>query len=508
MYSFLTRKIEVYSSFRKHPLLGIVACLWAVSVCAQSPDTLWTRTYGGTNADAGRSAKHTSDGGFIIAGNTASFGAGLADVYLVKTDSNGDTLWSRTFGGTSWDIGTSVQQTLDGGYIIAGQTFSFGAGLWDVFLVRTDPDGNALWVNTYGGPDWDYGYSVQQTADSGYIICGETWSFGSGNADIYLTKTDGNGNALWTEAYGDTHRDIGNSVQQTKDGGYIISGETISYGAGRGDLFLLKTNADGDTTWMRTYGDTLHEKGQSVQQTPDGGYIAVGETWSFSAGRSDIYIIRADSLGNLIWHKSYGDTHYDYASSIKPTRDGGYIIGGTTWSFGAGLYDVYLLKIDANGDTAWTMTCGGPGNDACFEADTILGGGYIAGGWTDSYGAGVNDVYLVRTEPEVGVEENRIADPKPAGNISNLDVFPNPFSGRTNITYYIRENAQSAELNIYDVTGRLVKSFLLPNSNIPLSASVVWDGRDDKERRMASGIYFVRLQVGNSRTTRKIALVK
>lgn len=497
----------MHNHCKKYSLIGVVICLWAVNLSAQSPDTLWTRTYGGTNADAGRSVQHTSDGGFIATGNTASFGFGASDVYLVKTDSGGDTIWTKVYGGTSWDIGCSVRQTLDGGYIVAGQTFSFGAGLWDAYLVKTDVNGNFLWAKTYGGPDWDYAYSVEQTTDSGYIICGETWSFGSGNADIYLTKTDGNGNVLWAEAYGDTHRDIGNSVQQTRDGGYIVTGETISYGAGRGDLFLLKTNADGDTMWMRTYGDTLHEKGQSVQQAPDGGYIAVGETWSFSAGKSDIYIIRTDSLGSLIWYKSYGDTHYDYASSIKPTRDGGYIIGGTTWSFGAGLYDVYLLKIDPNGDTAWTMTCGGPGNDACFEVDTISDGGYIAGGWTDSYGAGANDVYLVRTQPEVGIEENRAPGPNPPHSTTDLEVFPNPFCRIVNITYWIEQNAENVDLKIYDVTGRLVKSFALPASESTLPTSVVWNGRNEKGGRMASGIYFIMLRAGDSRATRRVTLL-
>lgn len=505
--------------YGQYVIAGIVAYSWAAALLGQAPDTLWTRTYGGTNADAGRSVQHTSDGGYVVVGNTASFGSGLADVYLVKTDSNGELLWSRTYGGTNWDIGCSVRQTLDGGYVVAGHTFSYGAGLWDVYLVKTDKNGDTLWTRTYGGTDWDYGYAVQQTADSGYIIAGETWSFGGGRNDVYLIKTDASGNALWTQTYGDTQREIAYSVQQTEDGGYIVVGETISFGAGRGDVYLIKTDASGDSLWTKTYGDTWYESGASVRQTSSGGYIVVGETWSFSAGRSDVYLVKTDANGSLIWAKSYGDTNYDYGSSVRETRDGGFIIAGSTWSFGAGLYDVYFLRVDANGDTTWTLTCGGPGNDASYSVDTTSDGGYVAAGWTDSFGAGANDVYLVRTEPEVGAEEPDTILSEFPGGVSRLEVFPNPFSDEANIRYYVGESIPSLtkgkrqapgflELKIYDATGKLAKSLWLPTNRSSLPASMVWDGRDDMGRRIANGTYFVCLRAGDLAATRRIVLLR
>ena len=161
----------------------------SVSMFANGPDTLWTLTLGESSEDRGRSVQQTTDGGYIITGYTCSYGAGSYDVYLIKTDSLGDTLWTRTFGGSASDVGYSVQQTTDGGYIIAGITYSYGAGYADVWLIKTDLLGNTLWTRTYGGSDWDEAYSVQQTTDGGYIIAGYTKSYGAGDRDVYLVRT-------------------------------------------------------------------------------------------------------------------------------------------------------------------------------------------------------------------------------------------------------------------------------------------------------------------------------
>ena len=207
----------------------------------QAPDVLWTETFGGSDNEVGYSVQQTTDGGYIIAGSTESFGAGNADVWLVKTDASGDTLWTKTFGGSELDIGYSVQQTLEGGYIIAGVSFSFGADVW---LIKTDASGDTLWTKTFGGSDRDRSYSVQQTTDGGCIITGYTRSFGAGNEDVWLVKTDASGDTLWTKTIGGIDTDRGYSVQQTTDGGYIIVGHTSSFGAGASDVWLIKTTPD------------------------------------------------------------------------------------------------------------------------------------------------------------------------------------------------------------------------------------------------------------------------
>jgi len=207
----------------------------------------WTHIYGGSDYDWGLSVAQTSDGGYIVVGDTYSFGAGEKDVYLVKTDAMGDTIWTRTYGGSSYDYGYSVAQTSDGGYIVAGGTESFGAGYCDVYLVKTGSDGDTIWTRTYGGSDDDWGYSVAQTSDGGYIIAGETNSFGAGERDVYLVKTDTVGDTIWTRTYGGSDNDWGYSVAQTFDGGYIVAGSTISFGADSGDVYLVKTDSLGFT---------------------------------------------------------------------------------------------------------------------------------------------------------------------------------------------------------------------------------------------------------------------
>jgi len=259
---------------------------------------LWTKTYGGKSWDEGWAVQQTTDGGYIVAGYTLSFGAGNYDVYLIKTDANGDMLWTKTYGGRKEDYGRAVQQTTDGGYIVAGYTRSFGAGWKDVYSIKTDANGNILWTKTYGGVNNDHGYAVEQTADGGYIVAGETYSFAAGKADVYLIKIDVNGNTLWTKTYGGADIDIGYAVQQTTDGGYIVAGETSSFGAGWKDMYLIKTDANGNIRWTKTYGGSAVDEVYAVQQTTDGRYIVVGETYNFGAGGADVYLIKTDANGH------------------------------------------------------------------------------------------------------------------------------------------------------------------------------------------------------------------
>ena len=374
----------------------------------------WEKTIGGEYTEWGSSVQQTTDGGYIITGSVSY------DVYLIKTDSYGDTLWTKTFGGEGWEQGHSVQQTTDGGYIITGSTNSYGSGDFDVYLIKTDSNGDTSWTKTFGGEYNDEGWSVQQTTDGGYIITGSFNSFGSTSNDVYLIKTNEEGATLWTEIFGGGGNDQGYSVQQTTDGGYIIAGNTNSFGAGNTDIYLIKTDSNGDSLWSETYGGNGWDMGYSIQQTTDGGYIITGYTNSYSPGDFDVYLVKTDNNGNLLWDKVYVDYFDDIGYSVQQTTDGGYIITGlnTYRTYDYHEYEnVYLIKTDSNGDALWTKLLGGGDNDVGYSIQQTTDGGYIITGYsqTSGIGNGSKDVCLIKTD-ENGIitftTEIPVPDPK------------------------------------------------------------------------------------------------
>ncbi|MFA5033015.1 MAG: hypothetical protein WC614_08350 [bacterium] len=455
---------------KKYLILFII--LTATNLFASAPDTLWTRTYGGTEGDEGWSAQQTSDSGFIITGYTNSFGAGNGDVYLIKTNSSGDTLWTRTFGGTSSDNAHSVQQTFDSGFIVAG---SEGTG--GVYLIKTNSSGDTLWTKTYGGNDMNWGNSVQQTSDSGFIITGGTFSFGVGTpnySNVYLIRTNFLGNTIWTKTYGGPYGDCGTSVQQTADGGFIITGTTLSV---YGGVYLIKTNSSGDTVWTKTFGGTSTDCGYSVQQTFDSGFVVTGTTHPFGAGGGDVYLVKTNSLGDTLWTRTFGGTSSDVGYSVRQTQDSGFIITGYTSSFGIS-GNIYLIKTNSSGDTVWTKTFGGTTYAFGHSVQQTADGGFIIAGTTNSFGAGGGDVYLIRLGKETGVEEPSILD----RGLANLDlkIVKDKISLSLPNNYY-----PNTLLTIYDLTGRpkeTLYSGTLSKGDYTFTPNI-----------HKSGVYFVRL---------------
>lgn len=386
----------------KKNLLSFLFILSASVFLSAQP--VFQKAYGGPTIDGAWSVRQTSDGGYIITAETNSYSSGGDAVYLVKTDSLGIMQWTKTFGGlASFDYGNMVQQTIDGGYIITGMTFSFGSGNGDVYVVKTDANGNQLWSKTYGGIDLEEGYSIRQTVDTGYIIAGFTQSYGHGESDAYLIKTDTAGNVMWSQTYGgvnsEGYQGTGNiSVHQTFDGGYILTAYTNSF-TFYYDLYMVRINPTGGVIWSRTYGGTADEYGYAngVGQTGDGGFIMTGLTRSFGSGQADVYLVKVNANGNLLWSKTYGGVGEDYGYSVQQVSTGGYIITGTTHSFGAS-YQVYLIRTDMTGNLLWSKTYGGIYDDRGYCVEEASDGGFIIAGYTSSYGSGSSDIYLIKTD--------------------------------------------------------------------------------------------------------------
>jgi len=455
-------------------------------------DSLWTKHYGGSSTDLGRSVCQTMDGGYIITGQTGSFGVGSWDVYLIKTDSLGDTLWTKTFGGTNSDVGNAVLQTADSGYIIEGYTSSFGG--YKVYLIKTDANGNALWSRTFGGTGNNYGYNIQQTSDGGFIIVGNTY-FGAGGTDVYLIKTDANGNALWTKAIGGLFADVGYSVQQTTDGGYIVAGVTQSFGVGSTNVYLIKTDTSGNPIWSKTFGGTGYDAGQSIQQTMDGGYIITGYTFSFGAGDYDVYLIRTDTSGNLLWAKTFGGTDEDIGYSVQQITNGEYMIAGFSRSFGPNNYDFYLIKTDVNGNngcnegnTSTTVTT--PATQVMSPATIVSSPATIVTTPATIVGSSGTASILCAT---VGINEIT------TGN--SLAISPNPFFAATKISFSL-SHSENLSVRLIDVNGRLV-SALADKFFEEGDHEIVWSA--EKEN---AGVYFLQFQTVENFETMKLIVTR
>lgn len=495
------------------------------------------KTLGGSTNDYGYSVSQTTDGGYIVAGSTIKLGIGGSEVCLFKTDNHGDIQWTKTIGGPAFDGAYSIIQTNDLGYVLTGYASGLGAGDDDVYLIKTDMNGDSLWTRVYGGTGAESGRSVQQTNDGGFIITGYTTSFGAGNNDVYLIKMDMNGDTLWSRTYGNSEEDFGYSVQQTSDNGYIITGSTISPGLDSSDVLLIKTDANGDSIWTRTFGESGNDEGEFVEQTPDGGYVIAGTTNSFGAGNFDVYLIKTDTNGNILWTKTYGGSQMDLCRYAQYTSDGGYIIAGFTRSFGAIPDKAYLIKTDMNGDTLWTRMIGGSGNDGdASSVKQTTDGGYILTG--NSISSGNFDFYLIKTDDHgqsgcnesgtstfvtipasqesvpsliviipVTLEFSTASSIGSGGtantfcldlgthelsNMNAIEIWPNPSSGQFVVSF--EDIILKGRIQIYNMIGETVFDEQL-------------NGDSEKQidlKKCSDGIYFVSVYTGESSYFRKI----
>ena len=525
-------------------------------------DSLWSRLYavpGSTHVYVA-CARQTTDGGYISTGSFWLQGSLDHDAILIKTDSLGYAEWSKVFGGDEIDGGNWVEQTLDGGYIIVGLARSVSDVMGDIWLIRTDSLGDTLWTRVYGDTLADQGNAVKQTSDGGFIIAGWT-TVAPGmppSTQVVLSKTDLSGNQIWSRNYGSASgQNIGSFVQQTEDGGYVIAG-TVNKWADE-LAYLVKTNSFGDSIWSKTFSGKGFAEGNSVQQTLDGGYIVAGSTNDSLRRNLDAYLIKTDDLGSVLWDTIYGGPGPQETFSVWHTSDSGYAFVGRTGWFGQHTNDVLLIKTDKRGWIVPKMDFGvvsldSPPDtvypDSIYEVmatvrsysnllDTVRIVASI-NGYTDTLweigldpGSSIQEHFLNWQVPPTdsttyvitvctyhsddldttndcmqkeifaynptGVEEGLNPSSVPKSHLSQNK--PNPFHRSTVIQYSLATQCD-VNLSVYDVTGSLVDR-LVDGRQGPGVFRANWDGGTH-----ASGIYFYRLKAGTSTETRKMVLAR
>jgi PKD repeat protein len=378
--------------------------------------TIKTRTFiktqGQSGNDIGRYIRQTKDNGYILCG-TANFYDIGSDIYISKINIDSSLAWEQNFKNSSFGAnsnigfsnGYSVIERTNGEYTLVG---SISSGQFDkigIYLGFFDFEGRVI-NEVILGKTGDVALFAQGTSDGGLIICGKTTNNTIGQSDVYLIKTNGLGVLSWSKNFGGLTYEEGASVQQTIDGGYIIAGATNSKGAGGYDVYLIKTNASGNLMWDKTFGGLTYDAAKSVQQTTDGGYIITGTTNSKGAGENDVYIIKTNANGSLLWEKTFGGTKDDQGNAVYQAMDGSYIICGSTNSKGVGDYDVYLIKIDSNGNLLWDKTFGGVSYDFGYSVQQTIDGGFIVCGSTNKGNGGFGnlDVYIIKTDKNGNVQ--------------------------------------------------------------------------------------------------------
>jgi hypothetical protein len=522
-------------------MIGRLFYLMIIGVLLFTVDGLgqntWVKTFGGSLVEKGNSIVLTNDGGCVVTGWTSSndgdfigMNKGDIDIFVIKLNSNGNIIWKKTFGGGK-ESGNSIVPTKDGGYVLNGETSSnvgdfsgMNKGGEDIFVIKLNSNGDIVWKKTFGGSSVEIGRSITTTTDGGYVLSGRTNSndgdfsgMNKGGEDIFVIKINSNGDTEWIRTFGGSDYESGYSITTTKDGGYVLNGETNSNdgdfsGMNKGgeDTFVIKLNSNGDTEWIKTFGGSDFETGYSITTTKDGGYLLNGVTNSndgdfsgMNKGISDIFVIKLNSNGDIVWKKTFGGSGGESGSSITNTNDDGFVLTGSSSSndgdfsgMNKGISDIFVIKLNSNGDIVWKKTFGGSHIDIGSSITTTIYSEYILTGRTHStdgdfsgMNKGHNDIFLMKLDSNGNLNNTtsiyELSDP-----ITTLSVHPNPFHNSTTISYKV-DTPSNVRIELLNTLGQIIEVLREDYTDIgtyqlPLNVST-----------LSSGMYSVRMRSGS-----------
>lgn len=552
---------------KKVYLFIIITIIYCLSIAlAQSPEIEWQNTIGGYETDFCRSIKQTDDGGYIVGGTSDSYTysdkavdtRGKYDLWVLKIDAIGNIEWQRTLGGSENEEFASIEQTIDGGYILGGSSLSNisgektenNKGANDYWILKLDNLGNIEWQETIGGQNQDWLYSIEQITDGGYILGGSSMSDISGDktednlgvpysTDIWIVKLDAIGNIQWQNTIGGRNDEGLASILQTEEGGFIIGGMSNSIissdktedSKGEKDFWIVKLDAVGNIEWQKTIGGQNHDQLTSIEQTTDDGYILGGYSASNISGDKsensdgwDYWVVKLDKNGSINWENTIVGDRADELNSIHQTIDGGYILGGKSTSGisgdktenNKGWNDYWVIKLDINGNIIWQKVIGGNATDDLQDLQQTNDGGFILAGFSqseisgdkteNSQGGGDFDYWIVKLGPDLPLSTEINLEYVVSELFSLKSAYPNPFNPKTTIRYGLEIDNQ-VKIEIYDLSGKLL-STLHNNNQTQGWHSVIWNGTNQKGKQMPAGLYLSKITVGNESKTTKMMLLK
>ncbi len=467
----------------------------------QGSTVTFERLFGDEENDGLNSVWQTTDGGYILAGTTVPPGEDFTNILAVKTDKNGLNEWTVSLGeDNDTESAKSVLQTADGNYLVFGQTDSQGEGALDMYLMKLGPDGSMIWDKTFGGKKDEQSHTMTSTTDGGYLLVGNTRSFGDEfSTDLYVVKVNSNGDFNWQKTYGGIGGESVNEIIQTSDGNYVMAGTTSSMGAGSFDVYIIKIDGNGNLLWEKTFGGSGEDEGNDITELENGTFAISGYTVSYGAGGKDILLLNIDASGNALWYKVFGNNLQDIAYTIASTSSTIIVTGQISQTVNKRSFNIIVTDLQGNLIKQVSAASGKVGVNA---SDAIINseGNLVLVGSSGSYSSS-SEAYILNTSDfnvasSVETSENAV--------ISNFELFqnyPNPFNNTTQITFNLTE-ASVITLDIFDITGKKVITLL--NSYLDAGLHrIPYEGKN-----LSSGVYFIVLKAPTNFQVKQMMLLR